>query len=91
MSVRNFSLATFLGMLPFTFIYNTFGSVLVVGKGLTIILGIILVALFFLIPRWIEEKDLFSMGKVFQHGPSNASKEEGFKRSKGESRSKQEN
>jgi uncharacterized membrane protein YdjX (TVP38/TMEM64 family) len=92
MSLRNFSLATFLGMLPLTFIYNTFGSVLVVGKGLTIIFGFILVLLFFLIPRWIEEKDLFSMGKVFQHGPphpSEASEEKGFKGSKGENRSKQ--
>jgi hypothetical protein len=60
-------------MLPLTFIYNTFGSVLVVGKGLTIIFGLILVLLFFLIPRLIEEKDLFSMGKVFQHAPSHPS------------------
>jgi uncharacterized membrane protein YdjX (TVP38/TMEM64 family) len=28
MSLGNFSVATFLGMLPLTFIYNTFGSVL---------------------------------------------------------------
>jgi uncharacterized membrane protein YdjX (TVP38/TMEM64 family) len=69
MSFRNFSLATFLGMLPLTFVYNTFGSVLVVGKGLTIIFGLILVLLFFLMPRWIEQKDLFSMRKVFQHAP----------------------
>lgn len=70
MSLRKFTLATFLGMLPLTFIYNYFGSVLVVGKGLTLILGLILVLLFFLIPRWIEKKDLFSMGRAFQHDPS---------------------
>jgi uncharacterized membrane protein YdjX (TVP38/TMEM64 family) len=86
MSLRNFTLATFLGMLPLTFIYNTFGSVLVVGKGLTIIFGLILVLLFFLIPRWIEEKDLFSMGKVFQHGPSHTSEEKGPKGSREEGR-----
>jgi uncharacterized membrane protein YdjX (TVP38/TMEM64 family) len=92
MSLRNFSLATFLGMLPLTFLYNTFGSVLVVGKWLTIILGLILVVLFFLIPEWIEKKDLFSMGKVFRHGPSHAleaSEEKGLKGSGGEGTSKQ--
>jgi uncharacterized membrane protein YdjX (TVP38/TMEM64 family) len=67
MSLKNFTLATFLGMLPLTFVYNFSGSVLVVGKGLTIILGLILVVLFFLIPRWIERKNLFSMAKLFEH------------------------
>ena len=79
MSLRNFGLATFLGMLPLTFIYNAFGTVLVVGKWLTIIFGLILVALFFLVPRWIEKRDFLSMGKMFQHGPSPASEEKGSK------------
>jgi uncharacterized membrane protein YdjX (TVP38/TMEM64 family) len=89
MSLRNFSLATFLGMLPLTFTYNYFGSVLVVGKGLTIILGIVLVILFFLIPRWIEQKDLFSMRKAFQHAhspPPKPPKKKGSKGSKGKVR-----
>ncbi len=68
MSVKNFILATFTGMLPLTFIYNYFGSVFVVGKGLTIILGLILVVLFFLVPRWIEQNNLFSMRDLFEHG-----------------------
>ncbi len=67
MSLKHFSLATFLGMLPLTFLYNTFGSIIVVGKGLTIILGLIMVILFLLVPRWIERNNLFSMGKFFHH------------------------
>jgi uncharacterized membrane protein YdjX (TVP38/TMEM64 family) len=67
MSLKNFTLASFLGMLPLTFIYNTFGSVLVVGRGMTLALGLILVVLFFLVPRWIERNDLFSMRKLFEH------------------------
>ena len=55
MSIRKFSIATFLGMIPLTFVYNYFGSVLVFSKGLTFVLGIILVVLFFVMPRWIEK------------------------------------
>jgi uncharacterized membrane protein YdjX (TVP38/TMEM64 family) len=67
MSLKKFSLATALGMIPLTFIYNYFGSVLVIGRGLTIIAGLIMVILFFLIPRWIERNNLFSLRQVFQH------------------------
>ena len=67
MSLKNFCLATFLGMLPLTFVYTYFGSTLVLGKGLGIILGIIVVVMFFMIPRLIERYDLFSMRSMFQH------------------------
>lgn len=67
MSLSKFSVATFLGMLPLTFIYNYSGSTLTFGKSLPIILGGIMVILFFLLPRWIEKYDLFSMRKLFQH------------------------
>ncbi|UCE79222.1 MAG: TVP38/TMEM64 family protein [Nitrospiraceae bacterium] len=67
MSLKKFSLATALGMIPLTFIYNYFGSALVIGRGLTILAGLIMVILFFLIPRWIERNDLFSLRRVFQH------------------------
>ncbi|UCH81113.1 MAG: TVP38/TMEM64 family protein [Nitrospiraceae bacterium] len=67
MSLRKFTLATVLGMIPLTFIYNYFGSVLVIGKGLSILCGLIMVVLFFLIPRWIERNDLFSLRRMFQH------------------------
>jgi uncharacterized membrane protein YdjX (TVP38/TMEM64 family) len=64
MSVRKFTFATFFGMIPLTFIYNYFGSVLIFGKGITITLGIIMIILFFVIPRWLEKKDLL---KNIQH------------------------
>jgi uncharacterized membrane protein YdjX (TVP38/TMEM64 family) len=61
MSLKNFTIATLFGMIPLTFVYNYFGSVIVFGKMLTLIVGIAMVALFFLIPRWLEKK-LNSMG-----------------------------
>ncbi|MGD2272719.1 MAG: TVP38/TMEM64 family protein [Desulfobacterales bacterium] len=67
MSLKNFCLATFLGMLPLTFVYNYFGSVLVLRKGTGFILGVIVVILFFAIPRLIERYDFFSMRRMFQH------------------------
>jgi len=45
-------------MIPLTFIYNYFGSVLVFENRVTLILGFLLVILFFLIPKWIEKKKL---------------------------------
>lgn len=56
MSLKNFTGATLIGMIPLTFIYNYFGSVIVFSKRLTLIFGIVMVALFFLIPRWLEKK-----------------------------------
>jgi len=56
MSLKKFSLATFFGMIPLTFVYNYFGSVLVFGEGLTVILGMIIVVLFLVLPDWLEKK-----------------------------------
>ncbi len=70
MSFRNFSLATFLGMLPLTFIYNYFGSVLTIGGGVALIMGLVMVLMFFLFPVLIERHDLFSMHKFFKHTES---------------------
>ncbi len=56
MSLKNFTLATLFGMIPLTFLYNYFGSVLIFGKGLTITLGIIMVVFFFVLPGWLEKK-----------------------------------
>ena len=67
MSLSKFSLATYLGMLPLTFAYNYYGSILTFGTKLPIIMGVVLVVLFFLVPRWIEKYNLFSLGKLFQH------------------------
>jgi uncharacterized membrane protein YdjX (TVP38/TMEM64 family) len=66
-SLKKFSLATFFGMIPLTFVYNYFGSVLVPVKGMTIIFGLGMVVLFFLMPYWIERRNLFRLREVFQH------------------------
>lgn len=55
-SFRNFLLSTLFGMIPLTFAYNYFGAVIVFGDVLTVIMGIILVILFFLVPRVLEKK-----------------------------------
>jgi len=67
MSLKKFILATFLGMLPLTFVYNYFGVVLVAGGGLSLVLGLVIVFLLFLFPIWIERYDLFSLRRFFQH------------------------
>jgi uncharacterized membrane protein YdjX (TVP38/TMEM64 family) len=65
MSLGRFALSTFLGMIPLTFLYNYSGSVLVFGKGLAVGLGMVMVGLLFLVPRWIEKRGL--MKGMLQH------------------------
>lgn len=60
MSLKYFLLATFFGMIPLTFIYNYFGSVFIVGRGIPFVLGIAMVALFFLIPKWLEGTEMMN-------------------------------
>ena len=72
MSVRNFIIANFLGMLPLTFAYNYAGTALVVGNALSIVLGTVMVALFFLLPGWIERRNLFALRRFFEHPPEEA-------------------
>lgn len=67
MSLRRFVLATFFGMLPLTFLYTSSGPLLV-GRGwLALPLGAIAVAVFLLLPRWIERNNLFGLRDVFKH------------------------
>ena len=66
-SLRRFALATFVGMLPATFVYNYFGSVIVFGRMLTIALGLLTVGTFLILPPLIERYDLFSMRRHFEH------------------------
>lgn len=58
MSLSRFSIATFLGMLPLTFVYNYFGSVLTFHRGWTLASGLIMVVLFFVLPLFLEKKNL---------------------------------
>lgn len=67
MSVLRFSLATFVGMLPLTFLYTYFGSVLIINQWVGLGLGVVVVGLFFLVPRLIETRNLFNLKKYFQH------------------------
>lgn len=65
MSVKNYLIANFIGMLPLTFLYNYFGSMVTVSLGVSIVLGLLFTALFFILPFWIERYDLFSLRKLF--------------------------
>lgn len=67
MSPMKFALATFVGMLPLTFVYVSFGPLLSVSRPVAWIGGGVVVALFFLLPRWIERYDLLGLKRFFQH------------------------
>jgi uncharacterized membrane protein YdjX (TVP38/TMEM64 family) len=68
MSLRFFSLATFLGMLPMTFAYNYFGAAIwAANRGVALLLGLLLVFLLFWFPRLVERYDLFSLRALLQH------------------------
>lgn len=67
MSLARFSLATFLGMLPLTFIYNRFGAALVVGSELAMVLGGVMVLLLFLLPVWAEKYAPEKFRAMFRH------------------------
>jgi len=67
MSVRNYMIANFIGMLPLTFIYNYFGSMVQINFWVSVVLGLLFTALFFVLPFWIERYDLFSLRKFFPH------------------------
>lgn len=68
MSLRAFSLATFFGMLPMTFLYNYFGSALwSARRGTVLSLGIVMVLFLFIFPRLVEKYDLLSLRSLLQH------------------------
>jgi uncharacterized membrane protein YdjX (TVP38/TMEM64 family) len=67
MTMGRFALATGLGMLPLTALYNSFGSAITFGTSTTALIGGSVVLLFFLIPRWIERDDPFSLSRHFTH------------------------
>ena len=65
--VGKFALATGIGMAPPTFVFTYFGSVVGVGPAVTVPTAVALVALFFLLPRWIEKNDLLGLRRHFHH------------------------
>lgn len=67
MSLRSFALATLVGFVPLAFIYNYFGATLVVNTGIAISFGVIMVAIFFLLPLWIERNNIFRLRHLFPH------------------------
>ncbi len=64
MSFWKFCLATFLGMIPLTALYNYTGAVLTFDRGLVLAAGLVMVVLFFALPRWLEKKNLLSFGEA---------------------------
>ena len=67
MSWTKFAVATFLGMVPLTAVYVSFGPLLSLSGPVVWVGGAVVVMLFFLLPRWIERNDLFGMSQIFQH------------------------
>jgi uncharacterized membrane protein YdjX (TVP38/TMEM64 family) len=73
MSLRSFTLATFLGMLPVTLAYSYFGAAIwAANRGIAFLLGLLLVFLLFWFPRLVERYDLFSLRRVLPHGKEEA-------------------
>ena len=81
-SLRKFSVATFFGMLPLTFLYVSSGAILAIGQGFTLTLGAVMVVLFFLLPRWIERNNLFGLREAFEHDEEAESQPESSDRSR---------
>ncbi len=68
MSVKAFSLATLIGMLPVTFACNYFGAAIwEASPGTAMVLGALMVSAFFLLPLLIERYDLLALRQYFQH------------------------
>lgn len=67
MSALKFAAANFFGMLPLTFVYSVSGDLVLRNRWIGWVGGAIMLALFFLLPWWIERYDLFSMRRLFQH------------------------
>lgn len=67
MSLTRFSLATFLGMLPLTYVYSRFGAALVVDSALAMVWGALMVLMLFLLPVWVEKYAPEKLRAMFRH------------------------
>lgn len=72
MSLAKFGIASFLGMLPLTFVYTSFGPLLSVSTPVLWIGGAAFLALMFVVPRWIEKHDFLGMSRFFVHESDSA-------------------
>jgi uncharacterized membrane protein YdjX (TVP38/TMEM64 family) len=70
MSLGKFAIATFTGMLPLTFVYNYFGSILVVRGWVSALVAGVFVLLFFLLPWLIERYNFLRLRRFFIHSAS---------------------
>lgn len=67
MSARSFAVATFFGMLPMTAAYAGLGNVFTARPELAIGLGLLMVAAFFLLPRWVARRNPFGLAGYLPH------------------------
>lgn len=65
MSLWSFTLATALGTLPLTYLYVTLGARFRIGGVPQVVLGVLMVALFLLLPHWIERHNLLGLRRFF--------------------------
>ena len=60
-SLRHFAIATFFGMIPVAFLVAYFGESLFIGKSLSVVLSIVLIAAFFIFPWLIHRYNIFGL------------------------------
>lgn len=70
MSLPAFILATSTGMIPLTFLYNYSGSAIRINSWISILIGGIVVLLFFIFPTLIERYNLLNLKAYFSHPES---------------------
>lgn len=65
MKLRNFAIATFIGMIPMTYAFATLGESIVVGSSLAAVATILVIVGFFVVPIVIEKYNfLWLRGKI---------------------------
>jgi uncharacterized membrane protein YdjX (TVP38/TMEM64 family) len=76
MSLSRFSIATFLGMLPLTFLNNYFGSGITFHRRWSLTFGILMVLLFFGLPRFLEKNKWFALHHAIKKNNGRAKTQE---------------
>lgn len=60
-SLKRFAIATFIGMIPATFLFSYFGESIILGSTFSVILTSVIVAGFFIAPIIIKKYNLFNL------------------------------